>query len=125
MRAIDATPDITLAELRQRLITERGETFALSTIHDFYRHHRITFKKDGARQRASARGRSRTPRGLVDLQPNSTRRSSSSSTAGATTKMARLRGAAPRRAMSRRGPQRPLEDTTLVAACASAASRHP
>ena len=37
MRAIDATPDITLAELRERLITERGETFALSTIHDFYR----------------------------------------------------------------------------------------
>ncbi len=45
MRAIDATPDITLAELRERLITERGETFALSTIHDFYRRHRITFKK--------------------------------------------------------------------------------
>ena len=28
MRAIDATPDITLAELRERLITERGETRA-------------------------------------------------------------------------------------------------
>ena len=49
MRAIDATPDITLAELRERLITERGETFALSTIHDFYRRHRITFKKRMAR----------------------------------------------------------------------------
>ena len=33
--AIDATPDIALAELRERLITERGETFALGRFHDF------------------------------------------------------------------------------------------
>jgi transposase len=45
MSAIEETPDITLAELRQRLIDERGETFAISTIHDFYRRHGITFKK--------------------------------------------------------------------------------
>jgi transposase len=45
MSAIEATPDITLAELRQRLIDERGETFAISTIHDFYRRHDVTFKK--------------------------------------------------------------------------------
>lgn len=45
MRAIEETPDITLAELRQRLIDERGETFAISTIHDFYRRHGVTFKK--------------------------------------------------------------------------------
>ena len=58
MRAIDATPDITLAELRERLITERGETFALGTIHDyFYRRHRITFKK---RRRTPASKRART-----------------------------------------------------------------
>ena len=57
MRAIDATPDITLAELRERLITERGETFALSTIHDFYRRYRITFKK---RRRTPASKRART-----------------------------------------------------------------
>ena len=43
--AIEETPDITLAELRERLIEERGETFAISTIHDFYRRHAITFKK--------------------------------------------------------------------------------
>ena len=66
MRAIDATPDITLAELRERLITERGETFALSTIHDFYRRHRITFKKR-RRTPASKRARSRLGRtGLGD-----------------------------------------------------------
>ena len=57
MRAIDETPDITLAELRERLITERGETFALRPIHDFYRRHRITFKK---RRRTPASKRART-----------------------------------------------------------------
>ena len=45
MQAIEETPDITLAEPRERLITERGESFVLSTIHDFYRRHGITFKK--------------------------------------------------------------------------------
>ena len=45
MSAIEETPDITLAEVRQRLIDERGETFAISTIHDFYRRHGVTFKK--------------------------------------------------------------------------------
>ncbi len=42
---IEETPDITLAELRDLLIAERGETFAISTIHEFYRRHEITFKK--------------------------------------------------------------------------------
>ncbi len=37
MRAIEDVPGITLAELRARLIAERGETFALSAIHDFCR----------------------------------------------------------------------------------------
>ena len=45
MSAIEETPDITLAELRQRLMDERGEAFAISTIHDFYRRHGVTFKK--------------------------------------------------------------------------------
>ncbi len=45
LRAIEELQDITLAELRQRLIAERGESFALSTIHAFYRRHGITFKK--------------------------------------------------------------------------------
>ena len=56
MRAIEETPDITLAELRARLNTERGETFALSTIHGFYRRHGITFKK---RRRTPANRRAR------------------------------------------------------------------
>lgn len=45
MAAIDEAPDITLAELRERLTRERGETFALSTIHEFFRRHGISFKK--------------------------------------------------------------------------------
>ncbi len=45
MSAVEQTPDITLSELRQRLIDERGETFAISTIHDFYCRHEVTFKK--------------------------------------------------------------------------------
>jgi transposase len=65
MAAIEETPDITLAELRERLIAVRGERYALSTIHDFYRRHGITFKKDGACQRAGARGCRRAPRSLV------------------------------------------------------------
>ncbi len=45
MGAIEETPDITLAELRERMIAERGETFAISTIHDFYRRRGVTYKK--------------------------------------------------------------------------------
>ncbi len=51
MAAIEEAPDITLAELRDRLVEERGERFALSTIHDFFRRHGISFKK---RQRMPA-----------------------------------------------------------------------
>jgi len=45
MTAIEEAPDITLAELRNRLIDERGETFGVSTIHDFFRRHGVSFKK--------------------------------------------------------------------------------
>ena len=45
MRAIEDTPDITLTELREKLIAERGERFAISTLHAFYRRHEVTFKK--------------------------------------------------------------------------------
>ena len=45
MDAIEAVPDITLAELRERLIEERGETFAISTIHGFFRRHGVSYKK--------------------------------------------------------------------------------
>jgi len=57
MDAIEATPDITLTELREKLIAERGETFAPSTIHDFYRRRGVTYKK---RPRTPASRRART-----------------------------------------------------------------
>ena len=47
LRAVEEVPDITLAELRARLIADRGEAFAISTIHDFFRRHGITFKTYG------------------------------------------------------------------------------
>lgn len=45
LAAVEATPDITLAELRDKLIAERGECFAASTIHGFFRRRGITYKK--------------------------------------------------------------------------------
>lgn len=45
MAAIEEIPDITLAELRDHLIEKRGESFAISTIHSFFRRHGISFKK--------------------------------------------------------------------------------
>lgn len=44
MTAIEETPDITLVELRDRLVDERGETFAISTIHEFFRRYGISYK---------------------------------------------------------------------------------
>ncbi|MEM6664391.1 MAG: hypothetical protein AAF666_19690 [Pseudomonadota bacterium] len=45
METIEQTPDITVAELRDRVIEERGESFALSTIHGFFRCHGVSYKK--------------------------------------------------------------------------------
>ena len=45
MDAIEEAPDITLTELRERLIEKHGETFAVSTIHGFFRRHGVSYKK--------------------------------------------------------------------------------
>lgn len=45
MNAVKEAPDITLAEMRNRLIEERGEAFAISTIHNFFRRHGVSYKK--------------------------------------------------------------------------------
>ena len=42
---VDETPDITLAEIADRLERERGERFAPSTVHRFFRRHGWSFKK--------------------------------------------------------------------------------
>jgi transposase len=38
-------PDITLAELREKLIAERGETFGITTIWRFFARRGVTYKK--------------------------------------------------------------------------------
>ena len=45
MDAIGETPDIALVELPERLIEERGEAFAISTIHGFFPRHGVSHKK--------------------------------------------------------------------------------
>ena len=47
MSAIAEAPDFTLAELRGRLIVELGETFAISTIHQYFRRHGVGYRTYG------------------------------------------------------------------------------
>jgi len=63
--AIEAQKDITLDELVDLLRREHGASFARSTIWRFLDRHGITFKKNGARQRAAASGRPPAPPCLV------------------------------------------------------------
>ncbi|WP_434802939.1 hypothetical protein [Paracoccus albus] len=56
MAAIEEIPNMDLAELRDRLVEERGERFALSTIHDVFRRHGISFQKR-RRMRANRTGK--------------------------------------------------------------------
>ena len=115
MRAIKETPDITLAELRERLIAERGERFAISTIHDFYRRRRITFKKNGARRRAGPQGRGAAG-DLVDLLPGlDPWRLMFLDETGVNTTMFRRCGRCPRGERCATRFRRPLADHTLVA----------
>lgn len=54
-----ATPDITLEEIAKHLKEAHGETFVVSTIWRCLDRHGLTFKKNGARERAGARRRGR------------------------------------------------------------------
>jgi transposase len=62
---VDRQVDITLVELAALLEREHGERFAPSTIWRFLDRRDLTFKKNGARQRAGAARRRRPARGLV------------------------------------------------------------
>jgi len=48
------TPDITLAEIGERLAHDHGERFAPSVVHRFFARRGITFKKNRACQRAGS-----------------------------------------------------------------------
>ncbi len=54
---IEATPDITLAEIAQHLAEAHGERFVSSVVWRFFDRRGITFKKNRPRQRARAAGR--------------------------------------------------------------------
>jgi hypothetical protein len=60
--AVAETSGVTLAELRAKLIEERGETFGTTTIWRFFERRKITLKKIG-RRRARAARRPETARG--------------------------------------------------------------
>ena len=45
MAVVEDAPDITLAELRERLGEERGEELAISTIHEFFLRHGMSYNE--------------------------------------------------------------------------------
>jgi transposase len=62
---VAATPDMTLEEIAVHLERVHGETFVVSTIWRCLDRHGLTFKKNGARQRAGARRRRSPTRGMA------------------------------------------------------------
>lgn len=58
---VTASPDITLEEIAAHLKRAHNETFVVSTIWRCLDRHGLTFKKNGARQRAGARRRGGRP----------------------------------------------------------------
>jgi transposase len=65
LAAIEAEVDITLVELADLLRRQHGASFASSTVWRFLDRHGLTFKKNGARQRAGTARRRRSAPGLV------------------------------------------------------------
>lgn len=64
---VDATPDMTLAEIAEHLFKAYGERFVPSVIWRFFDRRNITFKKNIARQRAGSAGRGRRTRGVEGI----------------------------------------------------------
>ena len=65
LAAIEAEADITLVELAELLSFRHRVSFAPSTVWRFLDRHGLTFKKNGARQRAGAARNRRPAPGLV------------------------------------------------------------
>ena len=66
LQAIESQADITLVELAELLRSEHNVAFAPSTIWRFLDRHSMTFKKNGARQRAGAARRRRAATRVVE-----------------------------------------------------------
>jgi transposase len=65
LELVGGEPDLTLAEIEERLLKDRGVRTTDSSIDRFFRRHKISFKKNAARSRTrSARRR----RGQEELQ---------------------------------------------------------
>jgi transposase len=62
---INEQADVTLVELAEMLRRDHGASFASSTVWRFLDRHDMTFKKNGARQRAGTSRRSSATPGLV------------------------------------------------------------
>lgn len=65
LEAVEEQVDITLIELAERLRMQHDAVFAPSTIWRFLDRHEMTFKKNGARERAGAARRRRSASRLV------------------------------------------------------------
>jgi|SRR6516162_3434160 len=62
---VETTPDITLAEIAEHLFATHGERFVPSVVWRFFERRAISFKKNGARQRAGPARRGGGARGLA------------------------------------------------------------
>ncbi len=58
---IAAEPDLTLAEIRERLRAERASESSLNGLWRFFERHHMVFKKNGARRRAKQTRRGHRP----------------------------------------------------------------
>ena len=58
-------PDITLLEIKERLIANCGERFVVSVLWRFFDRHEITFKKNGACRGTTTRGRAQSTPAMV------------------------------------------------------------
>lgn len=112
---IEDAPDITLAEIGERLAAEHGVRAAPSTIWLFLDRRGITFKKDGARRRAAARRRPAPPHSLVrcPARPRSREADLHRRDRGLHKDGPVARQSAMRRAMPGGRSPRPLEDDDL------------
>jgi transposase len=64
---VEATPDMTLAEIADHLFKVHGERFVPSVVWRFFDRRNITFKKNIARQRAGSARRGRRTRGVEGI----------------------------------------------------------
>ena len=67
---IDKEPDLTLAEIRRRLLAERGSRSSINSLWRFFDRHQVVFKKNRTRRGTEPARRGRRPRSMA-AQPTS------------------------------------------------------